>query len=80
MSLDRELAAYRANLARLLQEHGEGKYVLVHGDKVVDVYPTQDEALQAGYDRCGLDAFLVKRIQETEKPVFVSREVRSCPS
>jgi hypothetical protein len=80
MSLDRELAAYRSNLARLLQEQAEGKFVLVHGDEIAGVYPTQDEALHAGYDRFGLDPFLVKRVQETEKPVFVSRGVRPCPS
>jgi hypothetical protein len=79
MSLDRELTVFRANLARLLQEHGEGKYALIHGDDVAGVYQTQDEALQAGYDRCGLESFLVKRIQETENPVFVSRGVRPCP-
>jgi len=41
-------------------------------DSVWDV----DEALEAGYERFGLDPFMVKEIAEREQPIYCSRNVR----
>jgi hypothetical protein len=66
MALERELAAYRAALPGLLAAGLEGHYVVVGGDEVAGAYPTYEVALGAGYDRFGLDPFLVKQVARVE--------------
>lgn len=81
MGLEREMATFRRELPLLLQnEENEGKYVLVHGDQVDSVWPTREQALTAGYDRFGLDVFMVKAITEHEKVYTISRNVTPCHS
>ena len=46
MVLERELETYRKNLEDLRQY--EGRFVLVHGEDVVDTYASFEEALEAG--------------------------------
>jgi hypothetical protein len=55
-----KLAAYRSRLSELLQH--EGKFVLIHGQEVVDLFGTYEDAIKVGYQRLGLKAFLVKQI------------------
>ncbi len=74
MPLDQELATFRAKLPDLLRQDA-GRFVLIHGDDVAGVWDTKAAALEEGYQRFGLDAFLVKRIVADEKPLFVPREV-----
>src|SRR5438105_3039925 len=38
----------------------QGRFVLIRGDEVADVRDTYGDALRAGYERYGLDSFLVK--------------------
>jgi hypothetical protein len=79
VALEQELEVFANQLPQLLKdEQKRGKYALVHGDKVDSVWPTVDEALQAGYDRFGLEVFLVKEITDNEKPQFFSRNVNRC--
>jgi len=73
MALEKELATYHANLAELKAQ--AGKYVLIHGDDVIDTYSAYDDALKEGYERFGLEPFLVKRIEAVEQAHFVSRFV-----
>jgi hypothetical protein len=74
MPLDQELATFQAKLPELLRQDA-GRFVLIHGDDVAGVWDTKAAALEEGYRRFGLDAFLVKRIVANEKPLFVPREV-----
>lgn len=74
MALERELATFRSKLQELKAEH-EGKFVLVHGDEVVDAFNSYEDALKAGYDRFGLAPFLVKQVHAIEQAQFVSRFV-----
>jgi hypothetical protein len=74
MALERELETYRKHLPELLGQ--QGKYVLISGDKVDSIWDTQEDALQAGYDRFGLEPFLVKEIAEVETPRFFSRNIK----
>ena len=68
MALEKELATYQAKLPELKQN--EGKFVLIHGEEVCDIYfTTYEDALQVGYKRYGLKPFLVKQIQTIE-PIF----------
>ncbi len=55
MALERELQTYQQRLPELLQN--EGKFVLIHGDDVVDVYGTYEDALKEGYAQFKLDPF-----------------------
>ncbi len=72
MALERELATYKNKLPELTQH--EGKYVLIHGDDVVDVYTSYEDAMKEGYAKFGTkDPFLVKQIHSIEQVHFVSR-------
>lgn len=73
MALEKELAVYKAKLPELKQH--EGKFVLIHGDDVVDVFGAYEDALKQGYAKFKLDPFLVKQIQSTEQVQFISRFV-----
>ncbi len=74
---ERELATYKRVSPTLLDR--EGKWVLISGDEVVGVWDTLDEALGAGYERCGMGHFMVKQIQEHEKPGWFPGIVSQCP-
>ena len=76
MALEREMQTYNAKLPEL-KEH-EGKFVLIHGDEVVDVFSSYDDAIKDGYYRFKLDPFLVKRISTIEQAQFVSRFAAPC--
>ncbi len=71
--LKTELDTYEHNKENLLDR--EGKFVLIHGTDILGVWDTYADALQAGYQKCGLKPFLVKQIQGTERVQFFSREV-----
>jgi hypothetical protein len=74
MALERELETYRNNLPELKAEN-EGRFVLIKGDQVIDVFSSYDDALKAGYTQFGLQPFLVKKIQAVEQAQFISRFV-----
>ncbi len=71
MALEKELATFKAKLPEL-KDH-EGKFVLIHGDEVVDTFTSYDDAIKEGYSKFGLEPFLVKQIQAFEKAQFISR-------
>lgn len=71
MALERELETYRQKLPELLAD--EGKFVLIHGDEVVDVFGTYEDAIKEGYGKFRLAPFLVKQIQSVEQVHFISR-------
>ena len=65
--LDTELRTYDAHLARLLGQD-RGKYVLIKGDRVVDVFSSNEDALKHGYEQFEAEAFLVRQIVEVQVP------------
>jgi hypothetical protein len=72
-----ELAAFEKLLPTLLKD--EGKFVLIIGSKMVDVYVAYEDALKAGYKEAGLNAFLVKRISGIESTMHFTRDIgKSC--
>jgi len=73
MALEKEWDTYRNALPNLSQQ--EGKYVLVHGSQIVDFFTSYEDALKAGYDKFGVDPFLVKQIEMVERVHFISRFV-----
>jgi hypothetical protein len=78
MALEREIAAYQANLMELLQH--EGRFVVIHGDEPRGVWDTYEEALAFGYEQFGLEPFLVKQIRPAEPIQYFSRDLPQCPS
>ena len=79
-TLDRELDTFRRELPTLLADPANrGLFALVRGPAVTGLYPSFDTALSAGYDRFGLEPFLVKEVTEHEVPRYFSRNLR-CPS
>jgi hypothetical protein len=76
MPLEKELEAYRKKLPEL--KDSEGKFALVRGDKVVDVFNTYEDALKSGYQKFGLEPFMVKQISAIEQVHFISRFVDPC--
>ena len=73
MELKEELETYEATLPKL-KEH-EGKFALIKGDKLADVYGTYEDALKQGYAAFKLEPFLVKQIHSVEPVQFISRFV-----
>ena len=78
MALEREMETYRRELPRL-REH-DGKFVLIHGDELAGVWDTWRDAVQVGYDRFGLEPFMVHEILSEERPRVVPWVNPQCPS
>lgn len=51
----------------------EGKYVLVHGQEIVDFFRTYEDAIKSGDQRSKLEPFLVKQVHAIEPVFFASR-------
>lgn len=69
--LERELRVYRAKLPALAAS--EGKFALVHDDDYFDVLDSYQDALKVGYEKFGLQPFLVKKISSMEAVYFLNR-------
>jgi len=79
MALEKELAKYQAELPGWLPTH-QGKFVLIHGETVEGFFSSYEDAIQVGYDRFGLEPFLVKQIEAAEKVHYFTRDLKLCPS
>ena len=66
--LKSELQTYEAKKAELVGKF-QGKFALVKGNEVVDVFDTKFDATRQGYKRFGNVPFLVKQIVEVETPL-----------
>jgi len=77
MALETELATFKSRLAELKAEH-EGKFALVQGERIVDVFSSYEHAVKVGYAQFGLTPFLVKKIQTVEQAQFISRFAAPC--
>ena len=77
MALEKELETYKTKLPEL-KEH-EGKFVLIHGDEIVDKFSSYEDAIKEGYKKFGLnDPFLVKQIHSLEQVQFITRSIKPC--
>ena len=77
-SLEKELETYRQQFLKLKEQ--VGRYVVIRGSDVLGTWGTYEDAIQAGYQSCGLSPFLVKKIEAFEKVHFNSRSVDpTCP-
>ena len=71
MALEIELQTYKDKLSELVQN--EGKFVLIHGDAIIDFFEAYEDALKEGYKQFGLESFMVKRIEAVESIHFFTR-------
>ncbi len=55
-----EIEAYYRELPRMLEEGQEGRYAVVKGGAVHGAWDTYRDALQYGYDRFGVESFMVQ--------------------
>jgi hypothetical protein len=76
MALEQEQSTYQRELQGLLSS--AGKYVLIHQDKVAGVYDTYDDALKIGYEKFGLQPFMVKQIEALERANRFTRDISTC--
>ena len=81
VSTEHDFAAFKRELPTLLAvpENVE-KYALIHAEKTDSIWPTFEEAAHAGYERFGVEPFLVQHIVEKETPRYFSRRVAPWPS
>lgn len=66
--LKEEVEVYNAKKDELLKE--EGKFVLIKGHDVVDVFANYEDALKEGLKRFGNIPFLIHQIQKIESVNF----------
>ncbi len=81
--LQRELATYRRELARLLHGGHAGHHALLKEDQVVGIWDTQQDALRAGRERFGLAPFAVKKIDPKDVERFITldqQQAQACRS
>lgn len=63
--LDIELKTFNQKRTELLGQ-ARGKFVLIKGDQLVDIFESQSDAINRGYKEFGNEAFLVKQILEVD--------------
>jgi len=73
MALEKELETFKRELPNLLPM--EGRFAVICGDKITGVYVSYEDALKVGYEKCGLNPFLVKKIQAVEQVQYFSRDL-----
>ncbi|MBM4067918.1 MAG: hypothetical protein FJ271_03100 [Planctomycetes bacterium] len=76
----REWETYRREVGRLLAEGEEGRFALIHGDDIVGIFDTWEEAEQAGLERYLLQAHMVRPILSREPVLRGPRFFRRCQS
>ena len=62
-----ELKTFELHKSELIGS-SKGKFALVKGDQIVDVFDAKMDAIRQGYERFGNAPFLVKQIVEVEVP------------
>ena len=75
--LSHELAIYDHLKDEWVAAH-DGKFVLIHKDDEPTIWETYRDALAAGYDKFGMDPFLVKQIRGIEQVQFITRNLVPC--
>lgn len=72
-TLETEIATYKKLLPTLLAE--QGRFALIFDGELLGTFTSYEDALKAGYDRCGIKPFLVKRISIEEQISYFSRDI-----
>jgi hypothetical protein len=67
-ALEEELKTFEAHRTELLGR-AKGQFVLIKGNRIVDTFVSQEDALKRGYQEFGNSPFLVKQILDVELPM-----------
>ena len=70
-----EIATYNAQLPKLIES--AGKFVLIKGDKIVNVFDEYSDALRKGYETFEDGIFFVKKIAPAEQVLHFSRSLHT---
>lgn len=65
--LEQEIKYFEAARDQLLGK-AKGKFALIKGDKLIDIFENQLDAIKIGYEKFGNEPFLVKQILEVDTP------------
>ena len=77
-TLDTELKTYQRLLPSLLSE--QGRFALIACDQLLGTYAAYEDALQCGYEKRGLEPFMVKKILADEQILYFTRDLGApCP-
>ena len=76
MALEKELETYKRKLPELIVD--AGKFALIHGDEVIGVFGTYEDALREGYHNFKLEPFLVQQIQAALQVHLITRLFEPC--
>jgi hypothetical protein len=80
---EREIATYLRELPRLLEEGYAGKHALIKDDEILSIWDTQNDAIEAGCERFGLEPIFVKTIDPRDPERFALLQAwkdAQCPS
>jgi hypothetical protein len=66
--LETELAYFERHRSELLAR-AKGKFALVKGERLIDTFDSQVDAIRAGYRDFGNEPFLVKQVVAVEVPL-----------
>lgn len=69
--LDEEFQTFEKHKSDLLSDN-VGRFVLIKGDQIIDVFDTQLDAVRQGYKRFGNVPFLAKKIVDVEDTIHFS--------
>lgn len=64
--LEEEIKTYEQNKAELVKT-ANGKYVLIKGKEIIDIFESEKDAIRQGIEKFGNSPFLVKKIEEIEQ-------------
>jgi hypothetical protein len=74
MALEKEMQVYRREVKNRPDE--EGQFILIHGEEVIGVWKDRLQALEAGYERYGLEEpFLVKQLLATRPAILMPFDI-----
>jgi hypothetical protein len=65
-SIAAEWNYYRREVGRLLAEGNEGRWVLIKGEEIIDIWETEEEANHVRLERFFMQHVLMKQIHEWE--------------
>ena len=69
--LEAEMEVFRRNQPMLQRENPEGGFVIINGDEILGVWRARPDALRVGIEKYGDVPFLVRDINNDDKPVCI---------
>jgi hypothetical protein len=76
----REWNLYRREAGRLLAEGHEGKWLLVKGDAIIDIFDTEDDARAIALEKYLMQPCLIQQVRSREPLVRMSMRFGGCRS